>query len=127
MLAPKGSQGTLHDDMYLYFSNPELLLKCAYTKTIEKNRSSIEKREHWQTDDISWLTQKKDWTGLKSIAMTKTTITKNGKMAVEVRFFISSLPVDIEETAWAPAGIGWLWLSDSLASKTFFFNSFLGM
>jgi hypothetical protein len=43
---------------------------------VEKARGGVEKREYWQTEDIAWLPQRKDWVGLKSIAMTRNTITK---------------------------------------------------
>ena len=101
VLALKGNQGSLHDDVKQYFNDPDLLKGCAYSKTLEKARSSIEKREYWQTDDISWLTQKKDWAGLKTIAMTKNTITKDKKTTTEVRYFISSLPLEVKEVARA--------------------------
>ncbi|MCL2387364.1 MAG: hypothetical protein FWC89_07445 [Defluviitaleaceae bacterium] len=45
------------------------LAKCAYRQTKEKARGGIEKREYWQTDDINWLDERKDWIGLKSLAM----------------------------------------------------------
>lgn len=104
VLALKGNQGTLHEDVKLYFEAPDLLAGCAYTKTIEKARSSVEKREYWQTDDISWLPQKKDWAGIKSIAMTKNTITKDDKTTTEVRYFISSLALNVEDMARAIRG-----------------------
>lgn len=101
VLALKKNQETLYNDVKLYFDDTELLAGCAYTKTMEKARGGIEKREYWQTDDISWLHQKKDWPGLKSVAMTKNTITKNDKTTTEMRYFISSLPLDVNETARA--------------------------
>ena len=101
VLALKGNQGTLFEDVKLYFADSEFLRKCAYHRTIEKARGGLEQREYWQTDDISWLPQKKEWTGLKSIAMTCNTITKSGKMTVEVRYFISSLDVDVKQIARA--------------------------
>jgi predicted transposase YbfD/YdcC len=104
VLAVKGNQGTLLEDIRQYFENPALLRECAYHKTIEKARSSIEQREYWQTDDIGWLPQKKEWTGLKSIAMTRNTITKNDKTTTETRYFISSLVVDVNEIARAIRG-----------------------
>jgi len=104
VLALKGNQGILFEEVKLYFGTPDLLAKCAYTKTIEKARGGIEKREYWQTDDISWVSQKKDWTGFKSIAMTKNTITKNGTTTVEVRYYICSLPLNIKDVAWAIRG-----------------------
>jgi len=104
VLALKGNQGTLFDDVVLYFDDKELLATCAYHKTLEKARGSIEKREYWQTDDINWLPQKKEWAGLKTIAMTRNTIIKDGKETSETRYFISSLPVDAKEVARAIRG-----------------------
>jgi predicted transposase YbfD/YdcC len=104
VLALKGNQGCLHEDIKLYFEDPDHLANCAYTKVVEKARGGIEKREYWQTESIAWLHQKKDWAGLKSIAMTRNTITKNGEQTSEVRFFISSLPLDVMEVARAIRG-----------------------
>jgi len=101
VLALKKNQETLYNDVALYFSDPKLLSHCAHTTIVEKARSGIEQREYWQTDNISWLHQKKDWSGLKSIAMTKNTIIKNGKTITEVRYFISSLSLNIDEMARA--------------------------
>jgi predicted transposase YbfD/YdcC len=104
VLALKGNQGCLHEGIKLYFEDPDLLINCAYTKVVEKARGGIEKREYWQTENIAWLHQKKDWIGLKSIAMTRNTITKNGEQTSEVRFFISSLPLGVKEVARAIRG-----------------------
>jgi predicted transposase YbfD/YdcC len=105
VLALKGNQSSLHDDVKLYFADPELLSGCSYSKTVEKARSNIEKREYWQTDDISWLSQKPDWAGLRSIAMTKNTITKSdGSVTTEVRYYISSLNLNVEMMAWSIRG-----------------------
>ena len=101
VLALKGNQGTLYDDVELYFEDQEFLSKSAYHKTLEKARGGIEQREYWHTDDIGWLSQKKDWAGLKSIAMTRNTITKNDKITTQTRYFISSLPIDAKEVARA--------------------------
>ena len=93
VLALKGNHENLYDDVSLYFEDSELLKTCAYTKTAEKARSCIEIRKYWQTENISWLHGKKDWSKLKSIAMTRNTIIKNDKTTVETRCFISSLGV----------------------------------
>ncbi len=61
MLALKGNQGSLLEDVREYFSDEKLLEKCAYKQKVEKARGKIEKREYWQTEDISWLSQKKEW------------------------------------------------------------------
>lgn len=104
VLALKGNQGTLHEEVKQYFDDSELLAQCEYTKTMEKARGGIEKREYWQTDDIGWLEQKKDWSGLKSIAMIRNTITKNDVETIEIRYFISSLELNVNEIARAIRG-----------------------
>ncbi|MCL1941622.1 MAG: ISAs1 family transposase [Synergistaceae bacterium] len=101
VLALKGNQGTLHEDVKQYFDDVELLAKCAYFKTVEKARGGVEKREYWQTEDIGWLAQKKDWAGLKTIAMTRNKTTKDGEETTETRYFISSLPLGVEEVSRA--------------------------
>ena len=104
VLALKGNQGSLYEDIKLYFSDLDMLSNCAYTQTVEKARGCIEKREYWQTEHIEWLTQKKNWAGLKTIAMTRNTIISNAKETSETRFFISSLPLDVKEVARAIRG-----------------------
>ena len=104
MLGLKGNQGTLHEDAEQYFGDPELLSGCMYYKAVEKARGAVEIREYWQTDDIAWLEQRKAWAGLASIVMTKNTIIKGGETAAEVRYFISSLPLNVEEAARAIRG-----------------------
>jgi len=104
MLALKGNQGTLYEDVKLYFGEAGLLSKCEYYKTVQKARGGVEKREYWQTEDIQWLSQKKDWAGLRSIAMTRNTITKNGVKTTEERYFISSLETNAKEIARAIRG-----------------------
>ena len=100
VLALKGNQGTLHEDVRLYLSDPEvkqaLQVSKQYKRTVEKARGQIEIREYYQTEKISWLNCKKEWKGLKSIGMEEKTIRKDGVETKECRFFISSLMVDIE-------------------------------
>jgi predicted transposase YbfD/YdcC len=99
VLGLKGNQGTLHENAVFYFDDPQLLSGCAYHKVVEKARSAVEIREYWQTDDIGWLEQRKEWAGLSSIIMTKNTIIKGDEMTTEKRYFISSLPLGVEEAA----------------------------
>jgi len=104
VLALKKNHCNLYDDVKTYFDDPEFLKECDYEQTKEKARSGIEKREYWQTDDINWLNGRKDWVGLKSIAMTRNTITKNGETTTETRYFISSLTKDAKEISRAIRG-----------------------
>jgi len=71
---------------------------------VDKAHGAVETREYWQTDDVAWLQQGKAWAGLASIVMTQNTITRGGDTVTEVRYFISSLPLNVEEAARAIRG-----------------------
>lgn len=101
VLALKGNQGTLHDDVKLYFQDDEVCKKLEkagnYKRAVEKAHSQIEVREYYQTEDIKWLTQRQNWKGLKSIGMERKTITRpDGTISIEYRYYISSLKNSIE-------------------------------
>jgi len=104
-LGLKGNQGSLHEDVKLYFEGPQLPAGCAYHKVVEKARSAVETREYRQADNIGWLEPRKAWAGLSSIVMTKNTIVKcgdtNTDTDTEVRYFISSLRLNAEEAGRA--------------------------
>lgn len=101
VLALKKNQGNLYEDVSLYLKDEEEKQKIRdagnYKRTIEKARSQIEIREYYQTDKIGWLSQKKEWKGLKSIGMEEKTIrTARGEEKKEYRYYISSLKGEIE-------------------------------
>ena len=100
VLALKGNQGTMHEDVKLYLTDPEVkkLLRETgrYKRTAEKARGQMEIREYYQAENIAWLWCKKDWKGLKSVGMEEKTIQKDGFETKEYRFFISSLKEDID-------------------------------
>jgi predicted transposase YbfD/YdcC len=92
----KGNQGTLHDDVSLYFQ--EINDECFYemASTSEKSRDRYEKRTCYVFKDISWLSQLGDWAGLKSIIAIKREIDRKGVKSSETSYYISSLVVSAE-------------------------------
>lgn len=101
VLALKGNQGNLCEDVSLYLMDEEVKRKIRekgdYKRTVEKARSQIEIREYYQTEETGWLSQKKEWKGLKSIGMEEKTIRAEGKEEKkEYRYYISSLKTDVE-------------------------------
>ena len=72
--------------------------EAAVTKTSEKGHGRIETREYYLLTDISWLEQKSDWRGLKSVGMVKSNVIENGETRTYTRYFISSL-TKIDELA----------------------------
>ena len=75
-----------------------------YKKTVEKAHGQIEIREYYQTEDIVWMPQRKQWKGLKSIGMEKKTIHKGESEKTEYRYYISSLAEGIELFSRAVCG-----------------------
>ena len=59
VLALKGNQSTLHDDIKLYFEEQSACsfkdVKADVHKTIEKSHGRIETRTYHVIDDIAWL------------------------------------------------------------------------
>lgn len=84
VLAVKRNQGSLYEEVKEYFGDKEfrekIKLERNYKKTIEKARNQIETREYYQTEEIKWLGQRKEWKGLKSIGMEKKTIEREGEI-----------------------------------------------
>jgi predicted transposase YbfD/YdcC len=104
VLTLKGNQGLLHEETDLCFADPMFLGKCEYYQTLEKARGGVEKREYWQSCDVKSLSARKNWVGLKSVAMSCNTVIKNCQTTMQTRYFISSLPLGVAEIARAIRG-----------------------
>ena len=90
----KGNQSTLEEDISLYF-NDETNNKNQknYLKKIEKAHGNAEIREYLFSEDINWLYNRKEWSGLKSIGYAKRSYKdKNEKDVTDVRYYITNLP-----------------------------------
>ena len=101
VLALKGNQSSLRDNVAEYFADSDFCAQIKqdknYKRTVEKAHGQIEVREYYQTGDVQWIDQRKNWKGLQSIGMEQTTITKKDEIkTVEIRYFISSLAPDID-------------------------------
>lgn len=104
LLALKGNQGTLHDDVRKFFEDPANLdyarEKGGTVQTTEhhdKGHGRIEKRVCTVTDWLGWIPEKvrRGWLGLRSIVRIESHVTlANGKVREEVRYYISSLAPD---------------------------------
>ena len=98
----KLNQENFYNDLVLYFNDKQLeIIKAegtgnSYIKKIEKSHSSIITYEYFQTEDISWYYDLKNWKGIKSFGLVKKTIETNGNKTIETRYYISSLYVDID-------------------------------
>jgi len=99
VLALKGNQTTLHDDVRRFFADPAFAAECRTHTTTDAGHGRIEERICRTTDNIDWLRDLHPaWTNLRSIAAITATRTgkKSGETSTETRFYISSLPPDPE-------------------------------
>ncbi len=73
VLGLKGNQGTLHDDVKLYFEDCLASgfrdIEYDYHETIDGDHGRIERRRYWTTSDIDWLPDRALWKNLSSIVM----------------------------------------------------------
>lgn len=105
VLALKGNQGSLHDDVELLFTEQRARrfadLAVDRRETVEKSHGRIETRITTVTDDIAWLKQSHGWPGLRSIVMVETVREIGAKIERETRFYIASLAPDAAALAAA--------------------------
>jgi len=98
VLALKGNQGTLHQDVELFFQDAQKIrfrqLPHSFHSSVEKDHGRIETRRVWAVDDIEWLAEKSRWRGLQSIVSVEAERWIDGRTTQETRYFISSLPAD---------------------------------
>jgi predicted transposase YbfD/YdcC len=120
VLALKGNQGTLQEDVELYFqgvSQKELgQMPFRHSRTFDKDHGRRETREYFVSDDIGWLSMKKDWKGLTTLCMVRSQRTVGEQTTSENRYYISSLPADAKALAqtirghWAiENSLHWVW------------------
>ena len=96
----KGNQGTLHDDVMLWFKG-QFQKQFKQHETLDGGHGRIEHRLTMSTSDIDWLQEHHNWPYLKSItAVTSKREIKDSeaesgyKESLETRYFISSVSAD---------------------------------
>jgi predicted transposase YbfD/YdcC len=102
----KGNQGNLHESVERYFADvsPEECEKSDDTSVlyhVEKGHGRIEERVYVIDEKVRWLPGFSKWAGLRSIGMVMSKRTIGDKQTSERRYYISSLPCDVESFAQA--------------------------
>jgi predicted transposase YbfD/YdcC len=97
VLALKGNQTSLHEDVAFYFEQEKL--SCDVVAH-EKGHGRIEKREYFLETDIDWLKKRHDWQGLQAIGAVRSHVEEKGAVREETRYFITSL-TDVKTFAQA--------------------------
>ena len=96
MLALKGNQGSLHEDVTCFFEDEILRQASAKIEQTHSGHGRIETRTLYATD-ATWLNERHPrWRGLRSIAMLESVREdkKTSARSTTKRFYISSLPPD---------------------------------
>jgi predicted transposase YbfD/YdcC len=95
ILALKGNQGTLKDDVKLFVDEQKTVdfkdAKISRDKTVDGDHGRIETREITVIHDVEWLQERHDWPGLKSVVVVESTREVGGKIDREMRLYITSL------------------------------------
>jgi len=101
----KRNQGRLRDDVELLFTEQYARdfkdITVSRAASADAGHGRIEAREVFATDDIAWLEERHDWTGLRSIVMVVSTRETARGVENERRFYITSLPAEATRIAAA--------------------------
>jgi predicted transposase YbfD/YdcC len=95
VLALKGNQGTLHEDVEMFFKRKLPKIKRYKYEENSKGHGRNEIRKCIAVEDIDWLsTRHPQWFKLKSIIEIESTREIKGTSTTEKRYYISSLGAD---------------------------------
>ena len=70
-------------------------------ETVDGDHGRIETRRYYQSDQLDWFEDRSKWEGLRSVGMVESIREINGKVQTERRYYLSSLPLGIEDFARA--------------------------
>ncbi len=90
LLSVKDNQPTLKKDIEDYVQDKALRKTMDTCKTVEKNRERIERRTAYATDDIEWLSGKREWQNLVCVGAVHTQFTTAKGTSEEWHYYISS-------------------------------------
>jgi predicted transposase YbfD/YdcC len=108
VLALKGNQGQLHEDVVAYFDYAKRRqfagLESDYHETIEKGHGRVEVRRYWTIASLEWLESKDRWVGLQLIGKVESERHIAGEVSRETRYYIASLENNARQFAHAVRG-----------------------
>ncbi|MDA0265154.1 MAG: ISAs1 family transposase [Chloroflexi bacterium] len=105
VLALKENQGQLYQEVKELFEDEDLVAQVGdFHQTVNKGHGRLERRRCWGIADrecLSFLNSSGAWRGLRSVAKVTGERRIGGKVSIESRYFISSLPGDAKQLLWA--------------------------
>lgn len=111
VLALKGNQETVHQEVKSFLDAtiaekeavraagvpiPKAAAALAQVQTVEKDHGRLETRCYYQSDQLDWFADLPKWEGLQSVGLVEATRELNGVKTTERRYYLSSLPLNVE-------------------------------
>ena len=95
VLALKGNQGTLREDIELFATEQKAKgfrdTTVSRHETVDGDHGRIETRTYTAFHDVAWLQERHKWPGLRGFIMVESTREMGDKVERETRFYITSL------------------------------------
>src|SRR4051812_7806076 len=95
LLALKGNQGTLHDDVSLYLNDP-VHDATPTVQTVDADHGRIETRTAMVSTDIGWLQETHQWPGLAAIGKITRVRETAAKTTTETAYYLLSTALSAE-------------------------------
>jgi predicted transposase YbfD/YdcC len=99
LLALKGNHEHLHGQVVAFWEEAyrrgfKGYGVMTYHRQWNAGHGRFEVRRCWATSDLSWLEGREEWDGLRSVVFVESERFVGGSLAVEERYYLSSLPAD---------------------------------
>jgi predicted transposase YbfD/YdcC len=116
VLALKGNHEKVHEEIKTFLDDTVALAQkerpsgaeiskavknLAHKETVDKDHGRHETRRFYQSDQLDWFADKAKWEGLKTAGMVESIREINSQSSIERRYFLSSLPLDMQTFARA--------------------------
>jgi predicted transposase YbfD/YdcC len=110
VLALKGNHETVHEEVKSFLdeeivrwsaaeksgADPLASSALPFVQRVEKDHGRHETRRYWQSQNLGWFADLDQWEGLRSVGVVESIRDINGQVTTERRYYLSSLPLDIE-------------------------------
>ena len=95
VLALKGNQGSLRDDVELFVAEQKAAgfrdTTISRDQTVDGDHGRIETRTTTVIHDVAWLQERHNWPGLRAVVVVESEREIGDKLERETRFYITSL------------------------------------
>lgn len=95
VLALKGNQGTLHEDVILFLDDPQATVESSHSE-VDAGHGRIETRTALVSSDVAWLQEQHQWPGLAAVAKVTRTREAKAKITTETAYYLLSTPLSAE-------------------------------